>query len=125
MSAWSALGAAIVHFLWEGALIGLVAWVLLDTARDRSAATRSAIRVCLPRVATSSTRAAVSSPCSRVQTATRSAPVSGARSARASLKTVSPSGTSASARAPSPRRLELERVVAGPEAGAQEDLGER
>ena len=37
-SAWSAMGAAVLHFLWQGALIGLFAGLLLGTMRQRSSA---------------------------------------------------------------------------------------
>ncbi|MGE4619879.1 MAG: M56 family metallopeptidase, partial [Planctomycetota bacterium] len=39
-SIWQALGAATLHFLWQGALIGIVMAVVLDLIRTGSAATR-------------------------------------------------------------------------------------
>ena len=39
-TAWSALGWAVIHFLWQGALIGLLAALLLDALRQRSALAR-------------------------------------------------------------------------------------
>ena len=42
-SVWSALGATVVHFLWQGALIGLCAMVLLWCLRHKSAAARYAV----------------------------------------------------------------------------------
>ena len=42
-SAWSAMGAAVLHFLWQGALIGLFAGLLLGCLRQRSSAERYAV----------------------------------------------------------------------------------
>ena len=42
----SALGATVVHFLWQGALIGLCAGVALSCLRQRSAAARYTVASC-------------------------------------------------------------------------------
>ncbi len=41
--AWLALGSAVVHFLWQGALIGLVTWMALGGLRRRSSTARYAV----------------------------------------------------------------------------------
>ncbi|GAB3726275.1 hypothetical protein GCM10028862_01360 [Luteimonas pelagia] len=38
-----ALGAALLHFLWQGALVGLLAWLALAVLRDARPATRYAV----------------------------------------------------------------------------------
>ncbi|TDJ76780.1 MAG: hypothetical protein E2O39_02715 [Planctomycetota bacterium] len=42
-STWAAMGVAVLHFLWQGALIGLFAGLLLGTMRQRSSAERYAV----------------------------------------------------------------------------------
>jgi D-alanyl-D-alanine endopeptidase (penicillin-binding protein 7) len=43
MSAWSALGTSVVHFLWQGTLVGLAAWIVLELLHERRASTRYAV----------------------------------------------------------------------------------
>ena len=42
-SVWSALGSTVVHFLWQGTLIGLCTVVALSCLRHRSSAARYAV----------------------------------------------------------------------------------
>ena len=39
-AAWTALGTAVVQFLWQGTAVGLAAWALLGLLRERSSAAR-------------------------------------------------------------------------------------